>query len=95
MDPEFHHVSVDEKVTVMGDLEIRGLPDELLRALHRRAASKHRGAETEATVILIEALSPYIRLGSMLTEIGAGIELTDEELAAFDRDRSPPRELDL
>ncbi|WP_280490332.1 FitA-like ribbon-helix-helix domain-containing protein [Nocardia carnea] len=75
----------------MGDLEIPGLPEEVLRALRRRAADNHRGVEAEAVAILIEAVSPYIRLGSMLAEI----ELTDAELAAFDRDRSPPRKLDL
>ncbi|MEV0111558.1 hypothetical protein AB0H42_35275 [Nocardia sp. NPDC050799] len=54
---------------------------EVLRALERRAAGNHRSAEAEAGVILIEAVSPYVRLGTMLTEIGAEIELTDEELA--------------
>lgn len=85
--------SAGEKVTVVGDLEILDLPEEVLRALRRRAVDNHRGVEDEAAAILIEAVSPHIRLGSTLTEIGAQIELTDAELAAFDRDRSPRESL--
>lgn len=79
----------------MGEVEIRGLPAEVLRTLEQRAIGHNRSIEAEAAAILIEALVPDIRLGSMLTEIGREVALTDEETAGFDLDRCPARELDL
>ncbi|MFI9536832.1 FitA-like ribbon-helix-helix domain-containing protein [Nocardia fusca] len=79
----------------MGELEIGGLPAEVLRALEHQADSNHRSIEDEARVILIQALLPGVRLGSMLADSGRGVELTEEESAGFDRDPSPPREIDL
>ncbi len=75
----------------MGEVEIRGLPDQVLRALEQRAIGHNRSIEAEVAAILIEALVPDIRLGSMLTEIGREVALTDEEMAGFDRDRGPAR----
>jgi plasmid stability protein len=79
----------------MGELEIGGLPDEVLRALERRADSNHRSIEDEARAILIHALLPGVRLGSVLADISREVALTEEESAGFDRDPTPPREIDL
>ncbi|MBF6320371.1 plasmid stabilization protein [Nocardia cyriacigeorgica] len=73
----------------MGDLEIRGLPDEVLRAVQHRAAANNRDVEAEVAAILIAAVAPHLRLGSLLGAIGAEIELTSAELAEFERDRTP------
>jgi plasmid stability protein len=79
----------------MGDLQIQHVPDEVLRALQARAARNNRSAEDEARALLTAAVSSDIRLGSLLTEIGDEVMLTDEEHAGFDRDPAPPREIDL
>ncbi|WP_197039748.1 FitA-like ribbon-helix-helix domain-containing protein [Nocardia carnea] len=81
----------EAEVVGMGEVEIRGLPDQVLRALEQRAIGHNRSIEAEVAAILIEALVPDIRLGSMLTEIGREVALTDEEMAGFDRDRGPAR----
>jgi plasmid stability protein len=81
----------------MAILTVRNLPDEVHRALRVRAALHGRSTEAEVRAILEEAVRPEgrIRLGSLLAAIGRRAELTDEELAAFERDKTPAEPLRL
>lgn len=74
-------------------LTIRNLPEEVRRALRMRAAQHGRSTEAEVRSILEEAVKPQgrVKLGSLLTEIGRRADLTDEDLAVFERmrDKTP------
>jgi antitoxin FitA len=77
----------------MASLTIRNVPDEVHRAIRVRAAQHGRSIEAETRDILESAVRPQgrVKLGSLLTEIGREIRLTDDELSLFDRDRTPAR----
>ncbi|CDQ11912.1 putative plasmid stability protein y4jJ [Acidithiobacillus ferrivorans] len=77
----------------MAMLTIRNLPEEVRRALRMRAAQHGRSTEAEVRSILEEVVKPQgrVKLGSLLTEIGRRADLTDEDLAVFERvrDKTP------
>lgn len=75
----------------MAILTVRNVPDEVHRALRVRAAFSGRSTEAEVRAILRDAVIPEnrVKLGSLLAEIGKEIQLTDEELVNFKRDRTP------
>ncbi len=75
----------------MRAITIRNIPDEVHRALRVRAARHGRSAEAEVRASLEEAVKPQgrIKLGSLLAGIGRRAGLEDEDLAAFERDRTP------
>ena len=78
----------------MAAITVRGLSDEIHRALKARAAAHHRSTEAEVRAILEAAAAPpdRVRLGSLLAGMGheaGGVEL---DIA---RDRTPAEPLDL
>lgn len=77
----------------MAMMTVRNLPDEVHRALRVRAAMHGRSAEAEVRAILEEAVKAEgrIKLGSLLADIGRRAALQDEELAVFERDKTPTR----
>ena len=79
----------------MKKIALHNIPDELHRALRIRAAQNGRSIEAEVLATVRETVMPEgrIKLGSLLAEIGQKIQLTDEELANFERDRTPHRPL--
>jgi plasmid stability protein len=83
----------------MATLTVRNLPDEVHRALRRRAAEHGRSTEGEVRAILAEAVQapgPQ-RLGDALAALGREVGLTDEELTALEefRRRTPAVPVDL
>ncbi len=60
------------KVSAVPTVTVRNLPDEVHRAIQRRAAQHARSTEAEIRVLLEAAVIPEkrIRLGSLLAEIG-------------------------
>ncbi len=78
----------------MATLTIRNLSDEVHRSLQLRAASHGRSTEAEVRVLLEEAVKPQgrLKLGSLLSEVGRKMKLTDEEVAQISqRDPALPR----
>lgn len=77
----------------MKALTIRNVPEEVHRAIRVRAALHGRTLQAELCDILASAVKPEgrMKLGDLLADIGRKVKLTDEELAVFDRDRSPAR----
>ncbi len=77
----------------MASVTVRNVPDEVHRAIRVRAALHGRSIEAEMRDILESAVKPQgrIKLGSLLTEIGREIRLTNDELSLFDRDKTPAR----
>ena len=59
----------------MAAITIRNLSDETHRALKARAARNHRSTEAEVRAILDAAAASgeRVRLGALLTEIGASV----------------------
>jgi plasmid stability protein len=64
----------------MASITIRNVPDEVHRAIRVRAATHGRSTEAEIRDILEEAAKPEgrVKLGSLLSEIGRAVNLTDE-----------------
>ncbi|MGE0798533.1 MAG: Arc family DNA-binding protein [Lautropia sp.] len=79
----------------MPSVTVRNVPDEVHRAIRVRAARNGRSIEAEMRDILESAVKPQgrVKLGSLLTEIGRKVKLTDEEFAIFEsvRERNPAR----
>lgn len=79
----------------MPSVTVRNVPDEVHRAIRVRAAQHGRSIEAEMRDILETAVKPEgrVKLGSLLSEIGRKVRLTEEEFAVFDsvRDRTPAR----
>jgi plasmid stability protein len=78
----------------MATLTIRNLSDEVHRSLRVRAASHGRSTEAEVRVLLEEAVKPQgrLKLGSLLSEVGRKMKLTEEEVAQISqRDPALPR----
>lgn len=75
----------------MAVLTVRNLSDEVLRALHARAAEHGHNIEAEVRSILEEAIGPgeRFKLGSLLFDIGRRAQLTDEQVDLInERDRA-------
>jgi len=81
----------------MAMMTVRNLPDEVHRALRVRAAMHGRSAEAEVRAILAETVKPKgrIKLGSLLADIGRRTGLQDDDLAVFERDKSPAKPVNL
>ena len=83
----------------MAMLTVRNLPDEVHRALRRRAGLRGHSMEAEVRDILQSAVSPAgsVKLGSLLADIGRRAKLTEEEFAVFEqlRDQTPARPVNL
>lgn len=79
----------------MPSVTIRNVPDEVHRAIRVRAARHGRSIEAEMRDILETAVKPQgrVKLGSLLSEIGRKVRLTEEEFAIFEsvRDKTPAR----
>ena len=77
----------------MPAMTLRNIPADVHRALKARAARHGRSAEAELRMILAEAVgatgAPPAMMGSRIQEVFRGLEMTDEELKGFERDRSP------
>ncbi len=74
----------------MATLTVRNLPDEVHRSLRARAALHGRSTEAEVRALLEEAVKPQgrLKLGSMLTQVGREMKLTDDEVALISQ-RNP------
>ncbi len=79
----------------MPSVTVRNVPDEVHRAIRVRAAQHGRSIEAEMRDILETAVKPQgrIKLGSLLSDIGRKVKLTEEEFAIFEnvRDKTPAR----
>jgi plasmid stability protein len=79
----------------MTSVTVRNVPDEVHRAIRVRAAQHDRSIEAEIRDILETAVKPHgrVKLGSLLSEIGSKVKLTEEEFAIFAsvRDKTPAR----
>jgi len=79
----------------MRSVTVRNVPEEVHRAIRIRAAQHGRSVEAEMRDILESAVRPEgrVKLGSLLTEIGRKINLTEEEFAIFEsaRNQDPAR----
>ncbi|ACO79788.1 plasmid stability protein StbC [Azotobacter vinelandii CA] len=68
------------------------MPDEVHRAIRVQAAQHGRSIEAEMRDILETAVRPQgrVKLGSLLSEIGRKVKLTEEAFAIFEsaRDRT-------
>ncbi|MBU6298604.1 MAG: Arc family DNA-binding protein [Alphaproteobacteria bacterium] len=73
----------------MAVLTVRNIPEEVHRALRMRAASHGHSTEAEIRAILAEAVKPPVRVGDALARIGRKAGLTDQELDALARDKTP------
>lgn len=82
----------------MARLTVRDLPDDVREALRIRAAQHGRSTEAEVRAILIETVTPTptVGLGTLLSDIGREIDLTDEEVDTLaGRDRRPADPLEF
>ncbi|MDP1698078.1 MAG: Arc family DNA-binding protein [Xanthomonadaceae bacterium] len=70
----------------MPSVTVRNVPDEVHRAIRVRAAQHGRSIEAEMRDILETAVKPpgRIKLGSLLSEIGRTVKLTEDEFAIFE-----------
>lgn len=62
----------------MAAVLVRNIPNDTLKALKARAARSGRSTEAEIRAILAAAVTPPLRIGSALAEIGrqlGGVEL--------------------
>lgn len=79
----------------MAVLTVRKVPDNVHRALRRRAARHGRSTEAEVRAILESAVNPEdrVKLGSLMVEIGRRARLTNKDVAVFDqvRDKTPAK----
>jgi plasmid stability protein len=74
-------------------LTVRGVPDEVHRALRMRAASNGRSMEAEVRDILKITLKQdtRVQMGDALANLGRRIGLTDEDFIAIEeaREKNP------
>ena len=75
----------------MAQLLVRGIPQDVVDALKRRAAARGRSAEAEHRAILEEALKPgragfWQRAAKLREETRGRITIPSEELIRQDRD---------
>jgi plasmid stability protein len=79
----------------MPSVTVRNVSDEVHRAIRVRAARHGRSIEAEMRDILETAVRPpgRVKLGSLLSDIGRKLKLTEDEFAILEgvRDKSPAR----
>lgn len=77
----------------MRAVTIRNVPEEVHRAIRVRAAQNGRTLQAEMREILTTAVAPEgrVKLGDLLADIGRKVNLTEEDMAVFERDPSPAR----
>lgn len=70
----------------MPSVTVRNVPEEVHRAIRVRAARHGRSIEAEMRDILEAAVKPQgrVKLGSLLSEIGRKVKLTESEFALFE-----------
>lgn len=68
-------------------LIVTNLPDEVYRALQKRAAERGRSVETEARLVLEKSLRPSdrVRMGDALVALGQNIGLEEEDVEDLER----------
>ena len=78
----------------MAVLTVRKVPDNVHRALRRRAARHGRSTEAEVRAILESAVKPRgrVKLGTLLAEMSRRAGLTNEDVAALERTMGELRE---
>lgn len=78
----------------MAAITIRNLSEETHRALKARAKQHGRSTEAEVRAILDDAATPpsRVKLGSLLSGMGADVGFVDLEIT---RDRTPREPLDI
>jgi len=71
----------------MARITLRGLPDEVHRALRVRAAMHGRSIEAEIRDILEAAVRPpeRVRMGTALADLSRRAGLTNEDVAALEQ----------
>lgn len=70
---------------------VRNIPAEVHRALRVQAAKHGTSLQAELLMILNNAVKPKerMKLGDLLEDIGRSVNLTDEEMKFFQRDKPP------
>ena len=70
---------------------IRGIPEEVHRAIRVRAEKHGHSLQAEMREILTNAVKPKdrVKLGDLLADIGKEVKLTNEEMVIFERNKSP------
>ena len=70
---------------------IRGVPEEVHRAIRVRAEKHGHSLQAEMREILTNAVKSKdrVKLGDLLVDIGKEVKLTDEEMVFFERNKSP------
>jgi antitoxin FitA len=85
---------VDDFMTM---LTVRNLPDDVHRALRRRAAQHGQSTGAEVREILALAVKPEsrVRLGDALSALGRKVGLTNEDFQVLQRvrDKKPAKPL--
>ena len=73
----------------MAILTVRNVPDDIHRALRRRAARNGKSMESEVRDILNRALKPEsgIKIGDALAAIGRRSKLTNDDFEVFEKAR--------
>lgn len=69
---------------------IRGVPEEVHRAIRVRAEKHGHSLQAEMREILANAVKPKdrVKLGDLLVDIGREVKLSDEEIVFFERNKS-------
>lgn len=75
----------------MDYLHIRGVPEEVHRAIRERAEKHGHSLQAEMREILTNAVKSKdrVKLGDLLVDIGKEVKLSDEEMVIFERNKLP------
>lgn len=70
---------------------IRGIPEEVHRAIRVRAEKHGHSLQAEMREILTNAVKSKdrVKLGDLLADIGKEVKLSNEEMVVFERNKSP------
>ena len=70
---------------------IRGIPEEVHRAIRVRAEKHGHSLQAEMREILTNAVKSKdrVKLGDLLADIGKEVKLSNEEMVIFERNKSP------
>ena len=70
---------------------IRGVPEEVHRAIRERAEKHGHSLQAEMREILTNAVKSKdrVKLGDLLADIGKEVKLSNEEMVIFERNKSP------
>lgn len=70
---------------------IRGIPEEVHRAIRVRAEKHGHSLQAEMREILTNAVKSEdrVKLGDLLVDIGKEVKLSDEEMVIFERNKLP------